>query len=329
MKKYHALNSIELATIVASADGEIPEWTELIPAGQVTGRDGRSWNNSDPSSILAAFAASGADLPVDLEHSTELKAPQGEPAPAAGWVKELQNRDGAVWGRIDWTDNGRELVASKSYRYLSPVIVYQRDNGLIVGLSSVGLTNRPNLRLPALNQQLDNQLTEEAMDLKQLLAVLGMSETATFAEALNRITAMKGDLATALNRADNPALDKFVPRADHDAVLARATNAEQALADLKKTGLEQEIETAINAALKDGKITPATADYHRAQCRQEGGLKLFADFVQAAPVLGDPSGLDGKKADTGTALNAEERQLCQAMGVSEEDFLKTKKGAQA
>ena len=322
MKKiYQAINSIELK----GDPGQAPEWVELIPAGRVTGRDGRSWLNSRPEDILAGFAALGADLPVDIEHSTELKAPGGDPAPAAGWVKELQNRDGAVWGRIEWTDSGRELVASKAYRYLSPVIVYQRDNGLIAGLSSVGLTNRPNLHLPALNQQQD---VEDEMDLKQLLAALEMPETATFAEALNKIAAVKGDLSTALNRADNPPLDKFVPRADHDAALARATNAEKKLADLEKAGLEEKIETAINAALEAGKITPATADYHRAQCRQEGGLERFAEYIKAAPAIGDASKLDGKKqAGEGTALNSEELKMCQALGVSEEDFLKTRAAA--
>jgi len=320
MKKQHAMNSI----LIVGDAGQVPEWSELIPAGQVIGRDGRSWNNSRPELILAAFAGGGADLPVDLEHSTELKAPQGEPAPAAGWVKELQNRAGAIWGRIEWNAQGQELVGAQAYRYLSPVIVYQRDSGLIVGLSSVGLTNRPNLRLPALNQQ--QQTEEDIMDLKQLLAALGLPETATFAEALNRIAAVKGDLATAMNRADNPPLDKFVPRADHDAVLARANNAEQKLSDLEKAGREEKVEAAIQGALKEGKVTPATADYHRAQCRQNGGLELFSAYCQAAPTIGDGSGLGGKKQEsgTGTALNAEEKQVCKAMGISEEDFRKGK-----
>jgi len=317
MKKQLAMNSI----LMAGEAGQVPEWSELIPAGQVIGRDGRSWNNASPELILAEFAAGGADLPVDLEHSTELKAPQGEPAPAAGWVKELQNRAGAIWGRIEWNAQGQELVGAKAYRYLSPVIVYQRDSGLIVGLSSVGLTNRPNLRLPALNQQ---QQQEDSMDLKQLLAALGLAETATFAEALNRIAAVKGDLATAMNRADNPPLDKFVPRADHDAVLARATNAEKKLTDLEKAGTEEKIETAIQGALSDGKITPATADYHRAQCRQEGGLERFAEYVKAAPALGEGSGLDGKKPETGTgtALNADQAKIAKMFGNSAEDLKK-------
>lgn len=84
-KQQAALNGIG----IPSTEGNLPEWVELVPSGQVVGRDGRAWINSDPQAIIAAFADSGADLPVDIEHATELKAPLGDPAPAAGWVLEL------------------------------------------------------------------------------------------------------------------------------------------------------------------------------------------------------------------------------------------------
>ena len=38
----------------------------------------------------------------------------------------------------------------------------------------------------------------------------------------------------------------------------------------------------IEAALGAGKITPATVEYHKASCRQDGGLERFRDFVKAA-----------------------------------------------
>ena len=139
-----ALNGAELA-------GYLPERVELVPAGEVKGRDGRRWVNDNPLSILERFALQGADLPVDIEHSTELRAPKGEPAPAAGWVHRLEVVNGAVWGAINWNDTGRSLVGGKQYRYLSPVILYDPGTGRIAGLSSVALTNRPNLHLPALN----------------------------------------------------------------------------------------------------------------------------------------------------------------------------------
>ena len=78
-----------------------------------------------------------------------------------------------------------------------------------------------------------------------------------------------------------------------------------------------------DGALATGKITPATVDYHRAQCSQDGGLERFAAFVAAAPAIGDPSGLDGKEAPAGaTAMNAEQRQVMEMFGNTPEDIAK-------
>jgi phage I-like protein len=312
-----ALTAVAVNVQALDVSGQAPEWIPLVPAGPVVGRDGREWVNDSPQLMLDAFTAGGVDLPLDLEHATELKAPQGEPAPAVGWVKELEVRDGQVWGRVEWTDDGRNAVESKAYRYVSPVFVFERASKRVVALTSVGLTNRPNLFLQALNGQ------EEYMDLKKLLAALGLPETASFDEALAHLGKMKGDLATATNAAANPSLDKFVPRADYDAALARATNAEASLADRDKAAKETAINAAIDKALADGKITPATVKYHKAQCAQEGGLERFTEYCAAAPVIGDPSSMGKTRPeDQTTALNAEEQRIAEMMGNSIEDLQK-------
>jgi phage I-like protein len=320
-KQRAALNNTEIGL----ENDALPEWVELIPSGQVVGRDGRSWSNSNPQGIIDAFNSLGMDLPVDIEHATELKAPRGEAAPAAGWIKALENRTGSIWGRVEWNPTGRELVGGKQYRYLSPVILYQKDSGLIAGLTSVALTNRPNLNLQALNHQTGSaEPPKEKGMLKALLAALALPEDATADQALAKITALKTDLASATNQMQNPSLNKFVPRADYDAVLLRATNAEQAVQAVQQKQLDGEIETAINAALAAGKITPATKEYHKAQCAQEGGLQRFADFCAAAPVIGDPSGLDKKTpdGDQQTALNAEQTKIAGMFGNTAEDIAK-------
>lgn len=320
-KQRAALNNTEIGI----ENDTIPEWVELIPPGQVVGRDGRSWSNSNPQGIIDAFNALGMDLPVDIEHATELKAPRGEAAPAAGWIKGLQERgDGSVWGRVEWNPLGRDLVGGKQYRYLSPVILYQKDSGLIAGLTSVALTNRPNLNLQALNHQIGStEHPKENSMLKALLAALGLPEDATAEQALAKITTLKTDLATATNHASSPSLEKFVPRADYDAALGRANNAEQQMTAIKKEQQETAVNAAIETALAEGKITPATADYHKAQCAQEGGLQRFVDFCKAAPVIGDPSGLDGKDpGKDGKALNAQEEQVASMFGNSAEDIAK-------
>lgn len=310
--------------IELAADGSVPEWIQLLPSGpEIKGRDGRAWLHDRASAVVAAFAAEGKDVVIDFEHSTEIKAPQGDEAPAAGWIKEMEIRNGGeIWGRIEWTARAAEAIRNREYRYISPVFIYEIQTGRITRIVSAGLTNKPNLQLAALNAE-THQRKENNMELAQLLAALGLPATATFAEALNRITAMRTELGTALNRADNPPLDKFVPRADYDQALNRATTAETKLKAKTDADLETAINTEIAAALKAGKITPATAEYHKAQCRTEGGLDRFKTFVAAAPVIGDATGLDGKKpAGDGKAIDEGQKAINAMCGVDDETFKK-------
>lgn len=159
--------------------------------------------------------------------------------------------------------------------------------------------------------------------LKAVLAALGLPENATEEQATNAISGLKTDLVTATNRAASPSLEKFVPRADFDQALAKATNAEQQLATIRQEKLDADIETAINAALATGKITPATVDYHKAQCAQQGGLDRFAAYCTAAPAIGEPSALTGKKPEgQAKAMNASEKEICEKLGLSEDEYLK-------
>jgi len=310
------------------ADGSVPDVLELIPPGEVvTGRDGRTWINDRPDGIIEMFSQDGRDIPVDWEHATELQAPQGNPAPAAAWIKGLEVREGnAIFGLpLEWTPRGRESVSNREYRYLSPVFIYETATLRIRAIRSVGLTNKPNLFVPALNSE-HTKTEVNPMLLGKILALLALPATTTEEAALNHISTIKGDLTTALNQAQNPPLDKFVPRADYDKVVEKATNAEQSLADKTKADLATAINTEIDAALKAGKITPATVDYHKASCQQEGGLDRFREFVKAAPTVAGDTGLDDKDPNRDrTALNAEEKKICEMMGISEEDYLKTNK----
>jgi len=317
-------DALPLATArnaVLPADGTVPEWIELLPPGRdVQGADGRAWVNDRPESIVADFNRGGIPIPLDWEHATEVAAPEGRPAPAAGWIKALQAREGgAIWGQVDWTPKGAEMVKAREYRFISPVFLYERASTRISSIRSAALTNQPNLRMTALNR------TEPAKDSpmdKELLKALGLPETATQAEALAAVNKLKSDTAAALNRAETPSLDKFVPRADHDAVLARATNAEKALSDNRAKALDGEIEAEIKGALAAKKITPATTDYHKASCRQEGGLARFREFVKAAPVIAADSNLGAQDPAKGAngGLTEDQLAVCRRMNLKPEDF---------
>ncbi|WHS58628.1 phage protease [Pseudomonas sp. G2-4] len=321
MKTQLALNT-DLSAAVS--DGQAPEWVELIPPGpKVSGRDGRQWLFDEQAGLLvqSSFTGRAIDLPIDWEHATQHRATKGEDAPAAGWIKQLEIRNGGLWGLVDWTPRGANQVVNREYRFLSPVFDYESDSTRIVRLVSAGLTNKPNFLLTALNQEtLENSPVKLS---PALLAALGLPETATEEQAIAATTQLK-TTAQAMN-AERPNLEQFVPRADYNALESRAINAEQALATQKKADHEKAVDALITAATQAGKITPATVDYHRAACQDETGLARFKAFVEAAPVVAAASNLGERKPDnTATALNAEEQKVASLLGMSEAEFIKGK-----
>lgn len=308
------------------SDGSVPGEIELLQAGEaIVGRDGRDWLNDNPQAVIDALQANGVDLVIDFDHATELKAPNGDEAPAAGWVpvNKLQLRDdGSIWGPTEWTPRGKAAVANRDYRYLSPVLVFEKVSRRIRSLSSIGLVNKPNLLNTALNFQ-QPTIEEVPTMLKKILVKLGLTETATEEQALNALGTLQSNLQTALNRAETPSLEKFVPRADYDQALTRANNVEQKLKERDQADLEAALNTEIDAALAAGKIVPATKDFYVAMCRQEGGLDQFKKFAAAAPVVGGASGLDGKKTpEHQMALNAEQEKIAGMFGNSADDLKK-------
>ena len=148
---------------VASVDGQVatcagveippgaPEWVMLMPAGELNARDGRRWRLTDADAVVDATRtrAGSQDLVIDFEHQTELAAKNGQPAPAAGWIRELQARAGALWGRVEWTARAAAMLKAREYRYLSPTFTHTRD-GVVLWLAGAGLTNAPALDMPAL-----------------------------------------------------------------------------------------------------------------------------------------------------------------------------------
>lgn len=305
----------------ATEAAPLPDWLMLVPAGRFVGRDGRSWVNDQPAEAIAYNRSLKRDLVVDVEHASEIKAPKGEEAPAAGWIDQLDVRDGAIWGHVDWNGKGSALILNREYRYYSPALRVDAAQR-VRGLASVGLTNKHNLELPALNHQ---QTTEDSMSVAAAIRqALGLKDDANDADAVLAIGDLKNNYQTALNSAQSPSLEKFVPRADHDLVLAKNGELETALNTERAGKRDAEINTLIDQAIADGKITPATREFYVATCNQQGGIEHFKTFIgKASKVTGDDTQLDDKNPNQHqTALNAEQQKVAAMFGNSVEDIAK-------
>ena len=296
------------------ASQPLPEWLPMIPAGIFTGRDGRSWINNNPDAVVSA-SFRYPKLPFDAEHSTELLGPKGEEAPAYAWIDALRvNADGSIDGHIEWTPDGEVLVRGKKYRYYSPAFFNTAD-AQGTRLSSAGLTNKPNLFLPALNSE-NHEMTVPV----QIVTVLGLTATASVEDVVTGIQQIKDRETVALNRAENPDLSKFIPVETHQLALNRAETAEGHLKDLDDKTAADMVDGAVTA----GKVAPANRDMYLALCRTEDGRKQFNEFVKTAPVLVNADPTKGKENKGQAELTETELAMCRSMGLSKEEFIAAK-----
>lgn len=301
----------EALAIALNAEAASCDWIMLVPAGDpVRGSDGRVFKNPNPQAVVDAFNRDGVAAPIDINHAQFLKAPAGEDSPAAGWIEQLELREGAIWGRVEWTSVGLNALREKTYRFISPALVAPRET--ITGLAGAGLVNRPNLKMPALNAAEEN-----SMD-KELLKKLGLAETASVNDAIAAIDALQ----TKLNAAATPSLAVYVPRADYDLIVKQRDEAQAALNARDESERKAKGETLVEQAVKDGKIAPATKDFYLQLCATEDGLKQVQDFVAKQPSHFVQAKVEDADKDGKVQLNAEQKSVADVLGISHDEFAK-------
>ncbi len=287
-------------------------WLPLIPLGNFAGRDGRQWNNDNAQAVINQTV-----LPfiLDIDHSSELT----NDTSASGWFTELKIADNHIYGKLEVNEKGRKALNNKEFKYYSPAFLVDKKTGQILAFTSVALTNKPNLNVPALNSaggndNLANLTKEEIFMLAALLAALGLSADADQQTALNTIQSLKKQ---------TPDLNSFVPKATHEQVVTELNAANQKLADINRAIHDKAVEVAINAAISDKKIAPADKDYYLAQCATEKGLEDFRRFISAkAPIIGTAD-LPSTPPEGGEmALNSEQKGLLSQLGLVAADFNK-------
>lgn len=309
--------------IALNAAGTAPDWVQLIPRGPlVAGRDGRSFWVESPEAVIAA-TQSWLPLVLDFEHASEM--PGTDPKPAAGWIEELDVRDGSIWGRVNWTERAMNMVAAREYRFISPAFSHlKNERADIVRLSSAALVHNPNLNLTALNRAGDPSL--ELPMLKDILAALGLADTATATDAVVAINALKAEKTVALNAAEHPPLEKFIPKAQHDAVQTALNSANAELQAIKAEQTKARVEALIADAVEAGKIAPAAKPHFEAMALNSfDATKAAIDAMPALLKAGQQPEVKTDPAAATGALTPDEVAMCARMNLTHEAYLATKK----
>ena len=333
-----------------AAGHDAPTRIKLLPAGSFSAHDGRpagledvtcaAWVLTDAvgTALVQAARQRQREFVIDYEHSTLKSKDSGQPAPAAGWFSALEYvpDDGLYATDVRWTDKAAAMLRAGEYRYRSPVFSFNKHTGLVDGFHSLALTNDPGLDvLPALAQlsaaggllladPISTTTPQEPhhMDKLAILAALGLPASTTDDTALTALAALRGqvvakdqEIAALQAKQFDPA--KHIPLAEHQKV------ADQ-LAQLSAQADQAEHERLMSAALTDARILPANEAYWRAQ-----PLVALQAFLKDAKPLAALAGMQttgqSPADDSGiVALSADEKAVCDLLGITAAEFLKSK-----
>lgn len=349
------------------AGQKVPEWIHLVPAGTFRGTDGRG-PYSLPENINELISASMAagKLAIDENHATDLAAKQGHSAPARGWIVELESRSDGIWGKVEWTQSGQALLEDHAYRGISPVIVTEKNSRRVVKILRASLTNDPNLNLTHLHHSgsqdmnlleqlraalglkaeasetevlaavtaVNTAITTHTANWKKVAEAAGLKPEATADDLVTHLQSSAADL-TKLGEAagikDGVTVEKLVTHlqaqggsGDEKTIIELQTQ----LDTLKQDRAKDKATDVIDRAIADGKpIKPLRDRYIERHMKDPAGVQQELD---ALPSI-HSGGMDKRRdpADTTeAALDANELEVCERMGIDPKEFAKTKKSHQ-
>lgn len=365
MKKKHSLVAIAACAfqLPKLEDGSI--WLQFTPAGEFRPSDGRpmdvsAWRIDAASAavVIARFQARQTPPVVDYEHQTLKKEQNGQPAPAAGRILELEWRDGSgLWARVELTARARQMIEDGEYLYFSPVFAYGAD-GTVLAVLMGALTNDPAIdgmeplaRRAAATFGLFDPEEEHPVDelLKAIIAALALKAETTEAEAIAALTALKPALAAqgqalaglrttlglpadatgeqiaaataqlkAATPVGKPDPAQYVP-------VAAVTELQGQVAALTARLNTGELDGLIAGAVQDGRLLPAMEGWARELGTKDiGQLKSYLD--KAAPIAALTRLQSGGLPPAGENhnLTAAELEAAKLTGISPADYAKAK-----
>ncbi len=333
---------VGVAPCLFDLNGRAPTELRIVPLGLFKAKDGRphglpGWRLDKQSAEVALrnIQALADDFLLDYEHQTLYTIKNGQPAPASAWVKrsDFQLRDDGIYAvNIDWTEAAKASIEAREYRYISPVIQYDKKTGIVTGVLMAALVNHPAIDgltdLAAAAAQFFLPQSEDTTVDKETLALLGLDENASPEQIAQAVAALKAnadqvesltdEIAALKANADpgKPDPAKYVP-------VETMTAMQQQIANLSNRLNSRDCEELIEAALADGRLLEPQKSW--AQSLDLAALKAYLKDAQPIAAL-KSSQTNGKEPEQGgrDGLTADEIAVCKATGVDPEEFKKTR-----
>lgn len=342
--------------------GDAANLIPIFPAGTVKGVDGRGpYIMKDPATVIAASVREHVDLVIDRDHQTDY-LPAGTAIKAAGWIKGLVEKGGAIFAEVEWTPAAAQELKDREYRYISPTFTFDKSSGIVRRILRATLTNTPNFDMKAVASAQHNYEPDEPeeendpMKINAMLlacaAALGVSEPKTEEEVLelvkataSQLAATKASLTTATENLTATAKALGLKDDEKSETIIATASTIKATADQKVTETDKESvpmsmykETAaqlseLQKTISEDKATAAVsaamkagkvtpAQKEWALGRAKSDLSDFEKFISSAPVIATASEEVQGKPKGDGALTDEDKATCAQLGISEEDFKK-------
>lgn len=313
---------------------DAPSEIVVVPAGLVQSTKGDFRFDAVGFKMLNDyFLERNLDIVIDYEHQTL----SGVEAPAGGWIKGLKWEDGiGAIAMVEWTEKAKNYLANREYRYLSPVVLVRKSDNRAIRLHSVALTNTPAITGMTAIVNSDSLEDLERMDsdmdlLAALIELLGLPAETTEETILEAITGLKSEMDDVLTANSDIkillGLEKVATLEDAKGTILALKNptgfvkAEEFLA-LKEKIEKQDANDVVELALKSGHLLPAQKEWAVAYALSD--RTGFTNFMAMQPQI-VPMGDDKPpKKTVKTELDETELKVCKAMGISAEQYLKTK-----
>lgn len=361
MKRKHQ-RIAALAALIPDGTSGAPGEVQLLPAGEFRSGDVRpkdvpAWivNRQVADNLIAAAAQRTNPYVIDFEHQTLYVELNGQPAPAAGWFRDLEWREGvglfAV--NVEWTDRARQMIAAGEYRFISPVFSYGPD-GRVRRLYHAALTNDAGIdgmaavaaRAEHFHADHHNQPEESAVD-EETLAALGLKKDASAEEIKTAVAAMKaqqGHVLAALGLKEDAgeeevkttvaALTTKAGEVDETKEqLAALKSSHQPnevvtalrgqVADLTKRVNERDVDDMVKPALEDGRLLKEQETWARELGESNpAALKKYLDTAQPIAALRGMQSGGSTPPESGEPLTDEQRSVAGMFGNTAEDLAK-------
>lgn len=327
----------------------VPDEIPVLPIGHVKSTRGDfEVDSRDVEKIIRQFESRKLDLVIDYEHQT-LSDIQ---APAAGWIKNLYPGTNALMAKVEWTEKGRDYIANKEYRYLSPVVFVTKKDQHATLLHSAALTNVPAIdgmyaitnsdKLDLKEIEDEEEKENGTMELEKLIKLLGLEEGAAEEDVMAKLTeilekckqkeesdpkAQEPGKAEEEMVANKTVLDllglpgsartedvtaKIMSFKAGDSVLK--SRVEQ----LEKQAAQRNADDLVEVALKSGKISAAQKEWASAYALKDPkGFSLFTDKAPAVVPMGKITTAKDSRKDVDVDM-----VILKNQGVTEEDLKK-------